>query len=402
MRLLPARWRHQRAAALLAGVYALAGAAGASAAATPTGYVPPAGQWATRAPAEAGFDAATLAAAVEFAVANETRQPRDLALAIPLSFSREPFDNVIGPTAPRGEPTGLVIRHGYVVAQWGDPGRVDMTFSVTKSFLSTVVGIAVAQGRIERVDDRVSTTIGIPEFTAAPNDEITWDQLLRQTSNWRGTLWGKPDWADRPQGDDPFAWPTAPVPPPGASWKYNDVRVNALALAAMHVWREPLPAVLAREVMGPIGASDGWRWHGYDNSFVTLDGRVVQSVSGGGHWGGGLFISAWDLGRFGLLHLRRGAWGEARIYPESWYEYATRPTVHNPGYGVMNWFLNGDGKRLPSAPAEAVAHLGAGSNMVYVDPVNDLVIVARWIDRGALDGLVSRVLAALTPPAAAH
>ena len=67
----------------------------------------------------------------------------------------------------------------------------------------------------------------------------------------------------------------------------------------------------------------------------------------------------------------------------------------------MNWFLNTDGELLPSAPAEAVAHLGAGSNMVYVDPVNDLVVVARWIDRSALDGLVGRMLAALAPPAAA-
>jgi len=393
---LPARFGHATAA--LAGVAALfISGASATAPATEVDYVPPPGQWATRSPAEVGFDEAALAAAIEYAVANETRQPRDLALAIPLSFSREPFDNLIGPTAPRGDPTGLVVRHGYVVAQWGDPGRVDMTFSITKSFLSTVVGIAVAQGRIGSVDDRVSATIDLPEFSGVPNEAITWHQLLRQTSNWRGTLWGKPDWADRPEGEDRFAWPTAPVPPPGASWKYNDVRVNALALAAMYAWREPLPAVLAREVMGPIGASDGWRWHGYDNSFVTLEGRVVQSVSGGGHWGGGMFIDAWDLARFGLLHLRRGAWGERRIYPDSWYEYASRPTEHNAGYGVMNWFLNTDGELLPSAPAEAVAHLGAGSNMVYVDPVNDLVVAARWIDRGALDGLIGRVLAALAP-----
>jgi len=184
--------------------------AAATASAPAVDYVPPPGQWATRSPAEAGFDEAALAVAIEYAVANETRQPRDLALAIPLSFSREPFDNLIGPTAPRGDPTGLVIRRGYVVAQWGDPWRVDMTFSITKSFLSTVVGIAVAQGRIGSVDDRVSETIDIAEFAAAPNDEVTWDQLLLQTSNWRGTLWGKPDWADRPEGDDRFAWPAAP------------------------------------------------------------------------------------------------------------------------------------------------------------------------------------------------
>lgn len=360
-------------------------------------YVPPPGAWASLSAHEAGFDAGRLAQAVAFATARETRMPRDLSLGIPLSFAREPFDTPIGPIQPRGGPAGLVIRHGYLVAQWGDPDRVDMTFSVAKSFLSTVVGLAVARGRIHGVDDRVSATIAIPEFTGAPNATITWDQMLRQTSNWRGTLWGKPDWADRPQGDDPYAWPTASVPGPGESWKYNDVRVNALALAALHVWREPLPEVLAREVMQPIGASDSWRWHGYENSWVTIDGRAMQSVSGGGHWGGGLFINTWDLGRFGLLCLRRGQWGGRQVYPEAWFEYARRPTPQNTQYGIMNWFVNTDRKLLPSAPASVIVHFGAGTNMVYVDPDHDLVVVARWIDRGDVDALIGRLLAALEP-----
>ncbi len=367
----------------------LAAAAGA--------YVPPAGAWASRPASELGMDAALLDAAAAYAVAHESRQPRDLALAVPLSFAREPFDALIGPTQPRGDPTGLVIRHGFVAAQWGDPSRVDMTFSITKSFLSTVVGIALARGRIDALEERVSSRLDLPEFRGTPNGEITWDQLLRQTSGWRGTLWGKPDWADRPQGDDAFAWPTAAVPAPGAAWKYNDVRVNALALAALHLWREPLPAVLQREVMGPIGASGSWRWHGYDNSWVDLDGARVQSVSGGGHWGGGLFISAWDLARFGLLCLRRGQWGEVEVFPPAWYDIASRPTAHNPQYGVMNWFLNTNRELLPSAPAEAVVHFGAGTNLVYVDPVNDLVVVARWIERSEVDAFIGRVLGALVP-----
>ena len=60
-----------------------------------------------------------------------------------------------------------------------------------------------------------------------------------------------------------------------------------LALAALHVWRRPLPQVLRDMVMNPIGASNTWRWHGYENSWVVIDGLNVQSVSGGGHWGGG-------------------------------------------------------------------------------------------------------------------
>src|SRR5260370_18175218 len=65
--------------------------------------------------------------------------------------------------------------------------------------------------------------------------------------------------------------------------------------------------------MDPIGASPEWEWHGYRNSYVEIDGRRVQSVSGGGHWGGGVFISACHQARIGLLLLRRGVWGGPRI-----------------------------------------------------------------------------------------
>jgi hypothetical protein len=49
-----------------------------------------------------------------------------------------------------------------------------------------------------------------------------------------------------------------------------------------------------------------------------------------------------------------------------------------------------------SAPASSFVHLGAGTNMIYVDPENDLVVVARWIDRSAMDGLVQRVLSSVS------
>ena len=170
----------------------------------------------------------------------------------------------IGPIRERGDPTGIIIHKGYIVAQWGDPLRVDMTHSVTKSFLSSVVGIAVERGMIRSVDDAVrdyvapillyapsSTTnksdrLNTPDlllpFESPHNRTITWDNLLRQTSDWEGTLWGKPDWADRPES--PTQWTTRPRQKAGTVYKYNDVRVNALALAALSVWRRPLPQVL--------------------------------------------------------------------------------------------------------------------------------------------------------------
>jgi CubicO group peptidase (beta-lactamase class C family) len=130
-----------------------------------------------------------------------------------------------------------------------------------------------------------------------------------------------------------------------------------------------------------------------------LDGAAVQSVSGGGHWGGGMFMSARDMARFGLLTLRRGRWRYQQVLSEEWMKQATTPTPAQPTYGFMNFFLNTERKYLPSAPAAAYAHVGNGTNVIYADPENDLVVVARWIENGAVDGLVKRVLASVDSPA---
>jgi CubicO group peptidase (beta-lactamase class C family) len=220
--------------------------------------------------------------------------------------------------------------------------------------------------------------------------------MLRQTSDWEGTLWGKPDWADRPEGG-PAEWTSRPRHPSGSVYKYNDVRVNVLALATLSVWRRPLPQVLKEAVMDPIGASNSWRWFGYENSWIVLDGSLMQSVTGGGHWGGGMFINAYDMARFGYLTLRRGKWKDRQIISSQWLDWALTPTVAQPTYGFMNFFLNTDQKFLPSAPATAFTHLGNGANMIYVDPEHDLVAVVRWIDNQAMDGFVKRLLAAIGP-----
>ncbi|HAW79479.1 MAG TPA: serine hydrolase, partial [Balneola sp.] len=117
-----------------------------------------------------------------------------------------------------------------------------------------------------------------------------------------------------------------------------------------------------------------------------------QAVSGGGHWGGGMFISARDQARFGLLTLNNGNWDGEQLVSEEWNKMAQTQTEAQTDYGFMNWFLNTDRERLPSAPESAFFHLGSGVNMVYVDQENNLVIVARWINGAAMDGVVKRVL----------
>lgn len=368
----------------------------ASAAAQTVYFPEPGERWRRRAPAEVGMDAARLDEAAAFARANESTAPRDLEEQHYYSFAREPYGEPLGLFKTRGEMTGIVVRHGYLVAEWGEPRRVDMTFSVTKSFLSTSVGLALHHGLIRSVHDRVGPYMPTAHFDSPHNAKITWDHLLRQTSDWRGTLWGKPDWSDRPPREGNWKRHRDRARnEPGASYEYNDVRVNLLALAALHVWRRPLPRVLKEYVMDPIGASNTWRWYGYDNSWVTLDGLQVQSVSGGGHWGGGMWLSARDQARFGYFTLRRGSWNGKQILPEEWFAMAVTPTGAQPGYGFMNYYLNTGRKSMPSAPESAYSHRGAGTNMIYVDRENDLVVVARWIQGGAIDGFIRRVLAAI-------
>jgi len=352
---------------------------------------------------------AKLEEAIAFAKSSEHPDPRDLERAHFLGATgREPYSEIIGPYRVRGDQTGIIVHRGYIVAEWGEPDRVDNTFSATKSFLSTVVGLAVDRKMIA-LDARVADSMPpvyllgdrldgkghlVELFTTPHAKSITWEHLLRQTSDWQGTLWGKPDWADRP-AEDLRNELARERHAPGTVYEYNDTRVNLLALAALSVWRRPLPQVLRDEVMDPIGASNTWRWYGYDNSWVLLDGEAMQSVSGGAHWGGGMIISARDMARFGLLTLRRGKWRDRQILSEEWIRNATTPTSAQRDYGFMNYFLNTDLELLPSAPAEAFMHIGAGQNAIYVDPRNDLVIVLRWIRGTAVDGVVARVLAAI-------
>ncbi|HVF47654.1 MAG TPA: serine hydrolase [Pyrinomonadaceae bacterium] len=379
-------------------------------------YFPTADKWEKRTAEQAKFDPAKLKEAIDFAIANESKAPRNLELAHYQTFGREPYGEAVGPFKERGDATGIIIRGGYVVAEWGDPARVDMTFSVTKSFVSTVVGLAFDRRMIrslqepvsdyaapvsvytpgERFDGpgRLSTPPFLDLFSTPHNRRITWEHMLRQTSDWEGTLWGKPDWADRPDREVKN-WLGRVRNDPGKVYEYNDVRVNALALAALNVWRRPLPEVLKEYVMDEIGASSTWRWHGYENSWVVLDGRIVQSVSGGGHWGGGMFISARDMARFGLLTANGGKWRDKQILSAEFVRQAKTPTTAQPTYGFMNWFLNTDKKYYPSAPGSAFVHVGNGTNIIYVDPENDIVAVVRWIENSKVDEFIGKLSASL-------
>jgi hypothetical protein len=171
--------------------------------------------WVQKEPREVGVDNNKLQAAIEFAISHEIKNPRSMEQNHYQTFGREPFGDAIGPMKDRGEPTGIIIKNGYVIASWGEPMRPDMTHSVAKSFLSATIGLAYDRGLIRNIDDTVytymapihlyqpietknkadyfGTTQLLDLFDTPHNRTITWNDMLRQTSDWEGTLWGKPE-----------------------------------------------------------------------------------------------------------------------------------------------------------------------------------------------------------------
>jgi CubicO group peptidase (beta-lactamase class C family) len=351
-------------------------------------YFPPAQAWLHKSPAALGMDPTKLADAIAFAQSHETTRERDF------SDQKATFGTPLGSLPTRRAATnGVVIYKGYVVAEFGDTNFVDPTYSVAKSMLSTVAGVAVRDGRIANLDEPVGKTVTDGGYASEHNAAITWTHHLHQETEWQGSLWGKN--ANFIGHEDFGAGERKPraAQAPGTFYEYNDVRINRFALSLLRVFGKPVPDVFQQEVMDPIGASSTWKWVPYHNSYVELNGKQAASVSGGTRWGGGMWINSWDMARFGYLWLRGGAWNGKQIIPAQYVKAALVPSEHGPDYGYL-WWLNTKGKNLPGLPANAFAALGAGSNDIVVSPDHDLVIVWRW-HAGNTAEFAKRVIAAI-------
>ena len=359
-------------------------------------YFPPKGSWEVKAPSVFGINNEIINEAIKYAENNQNDGDFDLRVEILKGFSSEPYHEILGPTKKRGASNGLIIKNGYIIASWGDIDRVDMTFSVTKSYLSAITGIAIKKGLISSEKDKVSNYIWDKTFDGNKNKKITWEHLLNQSSNWAGNLWEINDWEDRPDKRlNIDEWRSQVQKEPGAYYKYNDVRVNVLAYSLLHVFRESLPKVLQNNIMNQIGASDSWRWYGYENSWTNIDGHMIQSVSGGGHNGGGVFINSLDHARFGLLYLNNGNWNGKTILTKEWIDKSVSPYPTNLEYGYMWWLNKRKGEDYWNGVHENVYYgAGFGGNYIVVIPENKIVIVARWMGRGTIGKFVKMILEA--------
>ena len=347
--------------------------------------------WEQRTPESLGFSNEKIKEAIQFAIDNENSVDRNLKNAIISAFGHEPRFEIKGPTKPRRGPNGLIIKDGFIIGKWGDVSRVDMTFSVTKSYLSTVAGLAYQKGLLN-LDGKLKDYIKDGKFSSNHNKEITWHHLLNQSSQWKGNLFGTFDWADRPPKNLSIEELKAQeIPGPGEAYKYNDVRVNLLSFSLLNVLQEPLPNVLKKEIMNPIGATSSWNWYGYEKSKILLNGAMVSSVSGGGHFGGGLFINSLDHARFGLLFLRNGKWKSELILSPEWIKLVQQPSENNESYGYM-WWLNKGERKWRGLPENIYYGAGFGGNFIVIIPDQNLVVVARWIDSSKIGEFVEMIV----------
>lgn len=338
--------------------------------------------------------------AIRYAQDHEVPWPRDPA-ADPARWGVHhddppPYNRLRGPVHPRGGVSGVIRVGGEEVAAWGEPDRADLTFSVAKTYLALLAGVAHARGLLQPEETVASRLPGIG-FDDPHNRAITWAHLLEQTSEWQGTCLGMPDQVEHnrrvahdpkpPQGrkGDQRA-----LQRPGSYWEYNDVRINQLSLALLHLFREPLPEVFARTVLQPIGAGRDFRWAGYDDAWVDIGGLRMQSVPGGTHWGAGVSISARDQARIGQLLLDRGSHGGEQLIPAAWIDRMQQPCAVAPFYGWLTW-LNRQGTLFADASRESWFMVGAGGHYVWIDPKHRAVVVVRWIDPTRAPGFVTRV-----------
>lgn len=237
----------------------------------------------------------------------------------------------------------MLVRHGNVIAEaWWEPESADkphVLWSLSKSFTSTAVGLAVAEGKLS-IDDPVLKYFPeeAPEQPSENLKEMKVRDLLTMSAGHQDEVnWLAADnWAK--------AFLAHPVPhKPGTHFRYNTPATYMLSAIVQKVTGQTVLEYLQPRLFEPLGIEDP-RW---DNS--------PQGISIGGY---GLFLRTEDIAKFGQLYLQNGQWHGKQLIPVSWIEMATSKQVSNgndpsrdwtQGYGFQFWrcrhnAYRGDGK----------------------------------------------------------
>jgi CubicO group peptidase (beta-lactamase class C family) len=312
-----------------------------------------------------------------------------------------PYNRLYGPVHGRGPVSGVIFHKHVMLAEWGQPRKADLTFSVAKTYLALLAGIAFDQGLLPDVHEPVLQKCPGIGFEGERLNRITWHHLLQQTSEWEGTCLGIPEQVDRyrwltyqPGKADGIKGDARPLGEPGSRFEYNDVRINQLSLALLHLFKRPLPEVFEEFFRKPLGCTGEFQWVGYEQGWTDVNGQRMMSVPGGSHWGGGVSISARDQALIGMMLMGNGYFKGQQILSAKWLDMMQQSCDVASYYGYLIW-LNKDGALFKDAPRSSWFALGAGSSVTWVDPKLELVCIMRWIDAPKTNDCIAHIMRAL-------
>jgi len=306
----------------------------------------------------------------------------------------------------------VIIRHGYLVAEWfGVPTMPHTTFDVwscTKSATGVAFGLLLDDSLHHKLPHDIQISLDTPVYDFVPEgyplsdpekQKIKLRNTLTMTSGIPGESRGLIGLAVAPRsgeyelalGKEPnrFGISAAKLTgEPGTVWDYSDAAFAHLSLFFAHATGREIADYMKERVFDPIGIED-----------VSWDRQ-----GGSGHIGShtnahsGLHLSARDFARLGYLLAHDGKWQDKQIVPREWIQTATRSSQQlNPSYGYTFW-VNTDGVLWPSAPRDAFAFRGYGANRCYVVPSLDLVVVRvgdappNWGEESLLPAVLAAII----------
>lgn len=276
-----------------------------------------------------------------------------------------------------------VVRDGALVASWywngTDVHTTQDVFSATKSVTSALVGIAEADGGLDRHE---AASRLVPQWAGGPSDGVTVEQLL---SNDSGRYWSAAsDYLEmtRAPNRTTYAVGLSQEHAPGEVWVYNNAAIQTLDAVLVGATGEPTADLAEQRLLGPVGMSD---------SSMTRDAGGATATYFG------LQSTCEDMARFGQLYLQQGAWGDRQVVPAEWVQASVgRPSQPiNSAYGYL-WWLNRPGsvvsdplaqrsaaeaaaapssQLVPGAPEDMYWAIGLGGQIVQVDPGSGTVVV---------------------------
>jgi CubicO group peptidase (beta-lactamase class C family) len=262
----------------------------------------------------------------------------------------------------------MIVTRGRVVAAWGDTARTFRTHSVRKSFMSALIGMAAAEGRIDTSATLATLQIHERVPLTAVEQQATVADLLRARSGVYLPAAGEND-AMR------SLRPKRGSHAPGTHWFYNNWDFNVLGTIFRQQTGEDVFQAIDRRIAKPIGMQD----------YRVSEGGYGLEEQYSIHPAYTFRISARDFARFGVLYLNRGRWGTAQLIPATWIDASTRSysesgdqgsDATHSGYGFL-WWIQRNAVAHPELriPDGSFTASGLGGQLMTVIPQIQTVIV---------------------------